>query len=118
MKLKIIFIYDYLKVKVKKLEDQEIIEITTHTVHLAMTTVQLKCPMGAATCDYMTEEVETMTIAMQLLEMHARLAHPPQQAQVPAAQAKTGKIIRPKLELKDSFVDEETFAFFEHRWSE
>ena len=118
MKLKIIFIYDCLKVEVKKLKDQEIIEITTHTVHLAMTTVQLKCPMGAATCDYMTEEVETMTIAMQLLEMHARLAHPPQQAQVPAAQAKTGKIIRPKLELKDSFVDEETFAFFEHRWSE
>ena len=26
--------------------------------------------------------------------------------------------MRPRLELKDSFVDEETFAFFVHRWSE
>jgi hypothetical protein len=90
LRFKIIFIYDYLQVEVKKLEGQEI------TVHLPMTTVQLKCPMGAAACDYVTEEVATMTSAMQLLEMHARLAHP-QQAQVPAAQAKTGKIIRPRL---------------------
>ena len=29
---------------------------------------------------------------------------------------KTGKIVRPKLELKDTFVDERIFAFFEHSW--
>ena len=28
------------------------------------------------------------------------------------------KVIRPRLELKDSYVEEERFAFFEHRWSE
>ena len=27
-------------------------------------------------------------------------------------------MIRPRLELKDSYVEEERFAFFEHRWSE
>ena len=27
-------------------------------------------------------------------------------------------MIRPRLELKDSCVEEERFAFFEHRWSE
>merc|ERR1711984_51237 len=46
------------------------------------------------------------------------MAHP-QQVQPPTtSQVKTGKIGRPRLELKDSFVDEETFAFFEHRWAE
>ena len=59
MKLKIIFIYDYLKVKVIKLSSQQIIEITVKTVQPAMATVQLKFPMDAA-CDYKTEEVETM----------------------------------------------------------
>ena len=35
-----------------------------------------------------------------------------------AAPVKTGKVIRPRLELKDSYVEEERFAFFEHRWFE
>ena len=55
---------------------------------------------------------------MQLMGMHRQMAHP-QQVQAPiTSQVKTGKIVRLRLELKDSFVDEETFAFFEHRWSE
>ena len=29
---------------------------------------------------------------------------------------KIGKVVSPKLELKDSFVGEEIFAFFQHRW--
>ena len=67
-----------------------------------MAPVQLACPMRSANCVYKTEEVET-ELAMQLLEMHTRLAHP-HQVQAPATtQVKTGKIVRPRLELKDSF---------------
>ena len=65
-----------------------------------MAPLQLECPMGSATCAYKTQEVEIAS-AMQLMEMHTRLAHP-QQVQVPATtQVKTGKIVRPRLELKD-----------------
>ena len=82
-----------------------------------MAPVQLECPMGSATCTFKTQEVET-DLALQLLQLHTSLVHP-QQVQAPTTpQVKTGRIVRPRLELKDSFVDEETFAFFEHRWSE
>ena len=95
----------------------EITEGNVEAEQPTMAHVQLGCPLGSATCDYKTEEVE-LASAMELLAMHTRLAHT-QQAHGPAAtQVKTGKILRPRLELKDSFVDEETFAFFIHRWSE
>ena len=95
----------------------EITEVNVEAEQPTMAHVQLGCPLGSAVCDYKTEEVE-LASAMQLLEMHTRLAHT-QQAHTPATtQVKTGKILRPGLELKDSFVDEETFAFFVHRWSE
>ena len=94
--------------------DTEAIE---ETGEFAMAPLQLECPTGSATCAYKTQEVE-LASAMQLMEMHMKHAHT-QQIQVPnTSQVKTGKIVRPRLELKDSFVDEETFAFFEHRWSE
>ena len=80
----------------------------------AMTKVQLSCPMGDE-CEYKTDEVDTMDNAILLLQMHAKLAHQ-QGAGTATAEGKTGKIVRPKLELKDSYVDEEVFAFFEHRW--
>ena len=90
------------------------LEVIEEAEEFAMAPVQLACPMGSATCGYKTEEVE-LASAMQLLELHTRLSHP-QQVQTPTtSQVKTGKIVRPRLELKDSFVDEETFAFFEHR---
>ena len=82
-----------------------------------MAPMQLACPMGSAICGYKTEEMEQEG-ALQLMEMHTRLAHSQQVQALNTSQVKTGKIVRPRLELKDSFVDEETFAFFEHRWSE
>ena len=76
----------------------------------AMAPLQLECSMGSATCAFKTQEVET-ELALQLLAMHMKHAHP-NQVQAPITpQVKTGKIVRPRLELKDSFVDEETFAF-------
>ena len=83
----------------------------------AMAPLQLECPLGSATCAFKTQEVET-EVALQLLEMHRQMAHPLQVQAPTTSQVKTGKIVRPRLELKDSFVDEETFAFFQHRWSE
>ena len=86
----------------------------------AMAPVQLPCSMGSATCEFKTMEVET-ELALQLLTMHMNHAHPNQIQAPTTTQVKTGKIVRPRLEdleLKDSFVDEETFAFFEHRWTE
>ena len=59
-----------------------------------------------------------------ILQMHARLH---QLVLAPAvggtrelvpAKVKTEKVIRPRLELKDSYVEEERFAFFKHRWEE
>ena len=76
--------------------------------------VKLSCPM-VAECGYRTDEVDTMENAILLLQMHAKLAHQ-QGVGVVTTEGKTGKIVRPKLELKDSYVDEEIFAFFEHRW--
>ena len=77
---------------------QEITEVNVEAEHPTMAHVQLGCPLGSATCDYKTEEVE-LASAMQLLDMHTRLAHT-QQAYAPAAtQVKTGKILRPRLEL-------------------
>ena len=94
-----------------------VIEVIEEAEEFAMAPVQLACPMGSATCGYKTEEVE-LEGALKLMEMHRQMAHP-HQVQTPiTSQVKTGKIVRPRLELKDSFVDEETFAFFEHRWSE
>ena len=83
----------------------------------AMAPLQLPCSMGSATCEFKTLEVET-ELALQLLAMHMNHAHPNQVQAPTTTQVKTGKIVRPRLELKDSFVDEETFAFFEHRWTE
>ena len=83
----------------------------------AMAPLQLPCSMGSATCEFKTLEVET-ELALQLLAMHMNHAHPNQVQAPTTTQVKTGKIVRSRLELKDSFVDEETFAFFEHRWSE
>ena len=80
----------------------------------AMTKVQLSCPMGAE-CEYKTDEVDTMDNAVLLLQMHAKLAHQ-QGLGASTSEGKTGKIVRPRLEMKDSYVDEELFAFFEHRW--
>ena len=76
--------------------------------------VQLSCPMGDE-CGYKTDEVDTMDNAILLLQMHAKLTHQQGVAAV-TTEGKTGKIVRPRLELKDSYVDEEIFAFFEHRW--
>ena len=89
------------------------LEATVKAEEFAMAPVQLACPMGSATCEYKTEEVE-LEGALKLLEMHRQMAHQmahQQQVQSPnTSQVKTGKIVRPRLELKDSYVDEETFA--------
>ena len=70
------------------------------TGEFAMAPLQLECPMGSAACQYKTQEVE-LASAMQLMEMHRQMAHP-QQVQTPTtSQVKTGKIVRPRLELRN-----------------
>ena len=69
-----------------------------------MAPVQLECPMGPATFAYKTQEVEIAS-AMELMAMHMNHAHPSQNQAPTNPQVKTGKIVRPRLELKDSFVD-------------
>ena len=84
-----------------------------------MEKVMLPCTMGD-TCDYVTPELG-VEYAMQLLDKHLLGVHeqgPAETKGTAAAPVKTGKIIRPRLELKDSYVEEERFDFFEHRWSE
>ena len=85
----------------------------------AMEKVTLPCTMGDA-CEYVTPELG-VEYAMQLLDKHLLGVHeqgPAETGGPAAAPVKTGKVIRPRLELKDSYVEEERFAFFEHRWSE
>ena len=84
-----------------------------------MANVQLPCTMGTE-CDYKTPELG-FDQAMAMLDRHLLGAH--QQGQQErqgqgTAPSRTGKFVRPRLELKESFVDEEVFAFFVHRWSE
>ena len=63
---------------------------------------KLPCPVPS--CDYITEEAE-MTCSMKLLEMHERVAHA---VPVPS----------PQLVVKEGFVTEEAFGYFEHAWKE
>ena len=84
-----IFIYDISQDEVTK---QEISEASVEAEQPTMAPVQLGCPMGSAACEYKTEEVETES-ALQLLEMHTRLAHPHQVQAPTTSQVKTGKIV-------------------------
>ena len=45
------------------------LEAIEEAEEFAMAPVQLACPMGSATCEYKTEEVE-LEGALKLLEMH------------------------------------------------
>ena len=85
--------------------------MTDIVITIAM--VLLECPIGD-TCDYKTQDVDIYN-AMVLLQMHGKMAHQQGLGAAPS-EMKTGKITRPRLELKYSYVDEEIFAFFEHRW--
>ena len=67
-----------------------------------MAPVQLECPMGSATCAFKTQEVES-ELALKLLDRHTSLVHPHQVQTPTTSQVKTGKIVRPRLELKESF---------------
>ena len=84
-----------------------------------MAAVQLPCTMGTGECDYETPELPP-DLALAMLDRHLLGAHQQggQQGRQDATPARTGKFVRPRLELKDSFVDEEVFAFFVHRWKE
>lgn len=83
---------------------------------MAVEKVKLACPMSD-TCEYETQELG-IEYAMQLLDRHLLGVHkqaPAETTGTVSTPGKTGKIIRPRLELKDSYVEEERFAFFEHR---
>ena len=84
-----------------------------------MAAVQLPCTMGTEECDYKTPELQfdqaMAVLDRHLLGVHQQGGHPERQDATPA---RTGKFVRPRLELKDSFVDAEVFAFFVHRWKE
>ena len=84
-----------------------------------MAAVQLPRTMGTGECDYETPELPP-DLALVMLDRHLLGAHQQggQQGRQDATPARTGKFVRPRLELKDSFVDEEVFAFFVHRWKE
>ena len=79
-----------------------------------MALAKLPCPVPS--CDYITVEVE---VALKMLEMHERHAHV---APVPVGndqqQVRPEKIRRPQLVVKEGFVTEEAFEYFEHAWDE
>ena len=79
-----------------------------------MALAKLRCPVPS--CGYITDEVGEAT-ALKMLEMHERHAHV---APVPVGndqqQVRPEKIRRPQLQVKEGFVTEEAFEYFEHAW--
>ena len=88
-----------------------------------MAPVVLECPnaecaLGMDGATYKTQALEP-EIAMRLLDHHIQQNHA---APVPVGndqqQVRPEKIQRPKLEVKEGFVTDEAFDYFEHAWGE
>ena len=77
---------------------------------------RLSCPVSS--CDYITEELEIEN-GKWLLEMHGRFGHA---VPVPVGNVQQSvrpeKVRRPQLVVKEGFVTEEAFEYFEHAWDE
>ena len=77
---------------------------------------RLPCPYDS--CEFVTVESEVAD-GLRMLEMHERALHPPRNAgEHTQQQVKTEKVKRPQLVVKDGYVSEEAFGFFQHNWGE
>ena len=77
---------------------------------------KLPCPYGS--CEFVTVEAEVAD-GMRMLEMHERASHPrPEAGEQIQQPVKTEKVKRPQLVVKDGYVSEEAFGFFQHNWGE
>ena len=85
-----------------KLEPEVEDRINAAYIIISIAMVVIECPMGD-TCDYKTQDFD-MDNAMVMLQMHSKMAHQQGLGEAPS-EGKTGKIVRPRLELKDSYVD-------------
>ena len=81
-----------------------------------MVLARLPCPYPS--CDYITVEVERLD-GMEMLKMHERAIHA---VPVPVGNVhqpvRAEKVKRPQLVVKEGFVTEEAFGYFEHAWKE
>ena len=103
-------------------KDEEEVKVNSGEVS-DMAQVVLECPRHDCTCGddggkYKTPEMGTK-YALQILEMHVQANHV---VQVPVGngqqQVRPEKVQRPKLVVKDGFVTDEAFNYFEHAWGE
>ena len=78
---------------------------------IIMARAKLPCPYSS--CDYETVELEH-AVGMKMLEMHERASHKTKVS----SEVRAEKVKRPQLVVKDGFVTEEAFGYFEHSWKE
>ena len=79
---------------------------------MAPTAVQ--CSVGGCQYETLVAEIEQAT---QLLRIHADSVHVGQAGNV-QQQVQPEKVRRPQLVVKEGFVTEEAFDYFEHAWKE
>ena len=79
-----------------------------------MAPITVHCSVGG--CQYETPEAE-LELATQLLRIHADSVHvvPVGNVHQPV---RPEKVRRPQLVVKEGFVTEEAFEYFEHAWDE
>ena len=103
-------------------KDEEEAKISSGAVSF-IAQVVMECPKPDCNCGddgakYKTPEMETKN-ALKILEMHVQANHV---VQVPVGngqqQVRPEKVQRPKLVVKDGFVTDEAFDYFEHAWRE
>ena len=76
--------------------------------------LQVQCSVGG--CQYETPEVAP-GLAAQLLRIHADSVHVGHVDNVHQP-VRPEKVRRPQLVMKEGFVTEEAFGYFEHAWQE
>ena len=73
-------------------------------------------PYSVGECQYETPVAE-LELATQLLRIHTDAVHVGQADNV-QQQVRPEKVQRPKLVVKEGFVTDEAFDYFEHAWGE
>ena len=84
-----------------------------------MAPITVPCSMEG--CQFETPEVEP-EVAAQFLRIHTDAVHTAPVVPVPVGnvqqQVRPEKVRRPQLVVKEGFVTEEAFGYFEHAWKE
>ena len=96
-----------------KVKEKEEAKHSTEAVS-GMAPVVVPCSVGG--CQYETPEAE-LELAAQFLRIHADSAHVGHGGNV-QQQVRPEKVRRPQLVVKEGFVTEEAFGYFEHAWTE